>query len=152
MTSKPIETFVPHRGAMRLLDRVIEFDDERAVAEVDVPFDGLFVRDGGVPAWVGIEYMAQTIAAWAGARAVRAGEQPRLGFLLGSRRYEAMRADFPSGVTLRVETRCELIGSNGLGMFDCRILLGVDTVATGRLSVFEPPEGADVYAGPTEDS
>lgn len=152
MTRHPIDTFVPHRGAMRLLDRVIEVDEEQAAAEVDVPFDGLFVRDGAVPAWVGIEYMAQTIALWAGARAVQAGGQPRLGFLLGSRRYEARRADFPGGATLRVEARCELIGSNGLGMFDCRIVMDGDTVATARVSVFEPPEGADPLAGPTGDS
>ena len=59
---------------------------------------------------------------------------------------------FPSGVTLRVEARCELIGSNGLGMFDCRILLAGDTVATARVSVFEPPEGADLFAGPANES
>jgi predicted hotdog family 3-hydroxylacyl-ACP dehydratase len=152
MTPQPIAPFVPHRGPMCLLDRLVEADEERAVAEVDVPFDGLFVCDGEVPAWVGIEYMAQAIAAWAGARAVRAGGRPRLGFLLGSRRYEARCAGFPSGVTLRVEARCELIGSNGLGMFDCRILLGGDTVATARVSVFEPPEGADLFAGPAGES
>lgn len=152
MTAQRIDTLVPHRGAMRLLDRVIEVDEEQAVAEVDVPFDGLFVRDGAVPAWVGIEYMAQTIALWAGARAVQAGGPPRLGFLLGSRRYEARRAAFPSGVSLRVEARCELIGSNGLGVFDCRIVMDGDTVATARVSVFEPPEGADPLAGPSGDS
>ena len=82
----PIEQYLPHRGAMRLIDRLIEAGEEHAVAEVDVPDEGLFVRDGSVPAWVGIEYMAQTIAAWAGARALRTGGSPKLGFLLGSRR------------------------------------------------------------------
>ena len=68
-----IEAWMPHRGEMRLIDRLLVVDEVHAVAEVDVPLDGLFVRDGQVAAWVGIEYMAQTVAAWAGARARRYG-------------------------------------------------------------------------------
>lgn len=140
MTSA-IEAYLPHRGAMRLIDRVIVADETHAVAEVDVPDDGLFVQDGAVPAWVGIEYMAQTVALWAGARATRAGGAPAIGFLLGSRRYEADVAAFPGGATLRVEARCELAGDNGLGVFDCSIALAGAIVATARLSVFEPKDG-----------
>lgn len=140
----PIEHCIPHRGAMRLVDRLIEAGEEHAVAEVDVPAQGLFVRDGGVPAWVGIEYMAQTISAWAGARALRTGGTPRLGFLLGTRRYDAQRASFPCGSTLRIETRCELMAGNGLGQFDCRILLEGAAVAAARLSVFEPDDASVV--------
>ena len=129
---------------MRLVDRLIEAGEEHAVAEVDVPDEGLFVRDGCVPAWVGLEYMAQTVSAWAGMRALRTGGSPRLGFLLGTRRYDAQRPSFPCGATLRVETRCELIGSNGLGQFDCRIMLDGTRVATARLSVFEPDDASIV--------
>lgn len=136
------QAWIPHRGAMMLLDRVLEVGAEHSVAEVDVPLDGLFVRDGQVPAWVGIEYMAQTISAWAGGRARREGGAPRMGLLLGTRRYETRCASFPGGARLRVEARCELMGDNGLGVFDCRILLAGDEVATAKLSVFDPPEGA----------
>jgi predicted hotdog family 3-hydroxylacyl-ACP dehydratase len=114
---------------------------------VDVPFDGLFVRDGAVPAWVGIEYMAQTVSAWAGARARGQGGAPRAGLLLGSRRYEARRNAFPSGARLRVEARCELMGANGLGQFDCRIEMDGEEVATARIAVFDPPGGADFLQG-----
>lgn len=138
-----VEGWIPHRGAMRLIDRVLEVDADHSVAEVDVPFDGLFVRDGEVPAWVGIEYMAQTVSAWAGARARAQGGAPRAGLLLGSRRYEVKRGGFPCGARLRVEARCELIGANGLGQFDCRIEMDGEEVASARISVFDPPEGVD---------
>jgi len=141
MTSA-IEAYLPHRGMMRLIDRVVMADAECAVAEVDVPFDGLFVQDGAVPAWIGIEYMAQTIALWAGARTMRDGGAPCIGFLLGSRRYETHVAAFPGGATLRVEARCELQADTGLGMFDCSIALDGDVVATARLSVFEPRDAS----------
>ena len=60
--------------------------------------------------------MAQAVAAWSGARARGAGGSPRIGFLLGSRRYEAREPVFAAGAELRVSARCELVGENGLGM------------------------------------
>jgi predicted hotdog family 3-hydroxylacyl-ACP dehydratase len=142
-----IESYIPHRGGMRLIDRVLEIDDEHVVAEVDVPFDGLFVRDGRVPSWIGIEYMAQTVSAWAGHRGRALGGAPRAGLLLGSRRYEVSCEGFPSGALLRVEVRCELIAANGLGQFDCRIVMDGRDVATGRIAVLDPPEGTTLLQG-----
>lgn len=139
-----VEGWIPHRGAMRLIDRVLSVDGEHAVAEVDVPFDGLFVREGEVPAWVGIEYMAQTVSAWAGARARTKGGPPRPGLLLGCRNYEVRRGGFPCGARLRIEARCELMGANGLGQFDCSIRMDGAELATGRISVFDPPAGTDL--------
>jgi predicted hotdog family 3-hydroxylacyl-ACP dehydratase len=136
----PMDEWVPHRGAMSLLDRVEHVDGNEVVAWVTVPVDGLFVGAGGVPAWVGIEYMAQAVAAWSGARARSAGGSPKIGFLLGSRRFEAHEPVFPSGAVLRISAHCELIGENGLGMFDCRIECDGRELARARLSVFQPPE------------
>lgn len=146
-TDERPEAWIPHRGAMRLIDRVVEVGAEHAVAEVHVPADGLFVQAGGVPSWIGLEYMAQAVAAWAGARARRAGAAPRVGLLLGSRRYEAHCAAFPSGERLRVEARCALMGENGLGLFDCRISMRGEEVATARIAVYEPEDAFTVLRG-----
>jgi predicted hotdog family 3-hydroxylacyl-ACP dehydratase len=105
-----------------------------------------------VPAWVGIEYMAQAVSAWAGARALSGGGQPRIGFLLGTRRYEARCAGFSGGRTLRVQARCEMMAGNGLGMFDCSIHLDGREIATGRLSVFEPSDPDGVAGSPTRET
>ncbi|MNR45943.1 hypothetical protein D3C85_1648500 [compost metagenome] len=43
---------------------------------------------------------------------------------------------------MRVEVRCELIGSNGLGMFDCQVLEHDRPLARARISVYEPEDGA----------
>jgi predicted hotdog family 3-hydroxylacyl-ACP dehydratase len=136
-----LDAWIPHRGAMQLLDRIVHVDAENAVAELRVPADGLFNQDGQVPAWIGIEYMAQTISAWAAGRHhQRGGEGAKLGLLLGSRRYTAHRGAFPAGATLRVSTHCEIIGDNGLGMFDCRIEMDGEEVAVAKVSVFEPDD------------
>jgi predicted hotdog family 3-hydroxylacyl-ACP dehydratase len=139
-----MDTWVPHRGAMNLLDDVEHCDELTIVARVRVPGEGLFHGAEGVPAWVGIEYMAQAVAAWSGVRAQAGGGSPRIGYLLGSRRYEAAVPAFEVGAQLRVFASCELMGDNGLGMFDCRIEQDGRVLASGRLSVFEPPDQEDV--------
>ena len=138
-----MDKWVPHRGAMSLLDDVVAHDDLSIVARVRVSADGAFTGAEGVPAWVGIEYMAQAVAAWSGARARAEGGSPRIGYLLGSRRYEAAVPAFAIGAELEVFAQCELMGDNGLGMFDCRITQDGRVLASGRLSVFEPPQGSE---------
>ena len=135
-----IEYVIPHRGAMRLIDRLLDRDADGIRVGLTVPGDGLFIEPAGMPAWVGIEYMAQAIAAWAGCRARAAGREPPLGFLLGTRRYEPALAHFPAGAELVVEARCEMMGDNGVGAFACRILLGGEPVAETVVTVFEPPD------------
>lgn len=137
---RDIESVLPHRDSLRLIDRVIEWQSESIVVEVDVPGQGLFSRADGVPAWVGVEYMAQAIAAWAGCRARQAGGEPSIGFLLGTRRYQSAWTHFPAGTLLRVEAIRELLGDNGLGMFACRIEANGDEIASANVSVFEPPD------------
>jgi len=137
-----IDAVLPHRDSMRLIHRVVAWQDESIAVEVDVPTQGLFCTPDGVPAWVGVEYMAQAIAAWAGCRAWQTGAEPSIGFLLGSRRYTAHRPYFAAGSCLRVEANCELLGENGLGMFACRILAGDIEVAVANVSVFQPTDAA----------
>lgn len=135
-----IERVVPHRGTMRLIDRLLAWDEDTVAVELRVPHEGPFSHDDGVPAWVGVEYMAQAIAAWAGCHARRAGREPSVGFLLGTRRYQSSVAFFPAGAMLRVEATRELLGENGLGMFSCRILGDGEELAVANVSVFEPPD------------
>ncbi len=135
-----IERVIPHRGTLRLIDRLLSWDEDRVAVEVRVPADGPFNDEDGVPAWVGVEYMAQAIAAWAGCQARGRGGEPNIGFLLGTRRYEAQVPNFPAGSLLRVEAVRELLGDNGLGMFACRILADGAEIASANVSVFEPPD------------
>jgi predicted hotdog family 3-hydroxylacyl-ACP dehydratase len=142
-----IEHYVPHRGAMCLIDRLIEADDEHAVAEAEVPAGGLLVgEDGRMPAWATIEHMAQTVAAWAGARARRQGRPVPLGFLLGTRRLELHQTSLAAGTRLHIRTRCEMIAANGLGMFECQVSAAGQPVANAFVSVYEPEDALSYLA------
>lgn len=143
----PVADVVPHAGAMRLIDELLQADDEQCVARATVRGTQLFVDDAGMPGWVGIEYMAQTIAAWAGMQAWRVGRKPGIGFLLGSRRYVCDVAAFPVGSMLTIAARAELIGDNGLGMFSCTLSLDGREVAQASVSVFKPADARAFLQG-----
>jgi len=140
MEMPDIRSLVPHTGAMLLLDRVLAADADSLCAEVVIRADSLFCADGGIGSWVGIEYMAQTIAAHAGHLARLRGQPVTIGFLLGSRRYDCARPVFAVGSVLRVFARCLLLAGNGLGSYECRIEDDHGIVATATVSVFQPAD------------
>jgi predicted hotdog family 3-hydroxylacyl-ACP dehydratase len=134
-----VAELLPHTGDMVLLDRVVDCDGQGLTAELTVRGDGLLGGDHeSVPAWIGIEYMAQTVAAYAGMQARLAGEPVRIGFLLGTRRYSSNVAAFKAGAVLTVRA-IKVIQDDGLGVFDCRIT-GDGIEVTANLNVYQPPE------------
>ncbi len=142
-----IEDFLPHRGPARWIDRLIEADADHAVVESDVPAEGRQVQGGAMPAWAGIELMAQTVAVWAGERSRRAGRPVRVGLLLGTRRYETHIDRFASGRTLRIAAHCDFVSDAGLGMFSCSIHDGAALLAQAQVSVFEPVDATPYLSG-----
>jgi predicted hotdog family 3-hydroxylacyl-ACP dehydratase len=142
MAYPEIHTLVPHADPMVLLDRVVSFEDENLCAEVTIRSDSMFCGADGVGAWVGIEYMAQAIAAHAGYEQQLHGLPIKIGFLLGSRRYESSCSAFPVGSVLRIFVHRVLLSENGLGSYECRIE-GMDhengnLLATATVTVFQP--------------
>ena len=136
-----IRSVLPHSGPMVLLDRVLAVSAEELCAEVCIGAHSLFFDGTGVGAWVGIEYMAQAIAAWDGYHTRQRNESVKIGFLLGSRRYESHCASFPVGSVLQVQIRRVLQGENGLAAFDCKIVDGAAaTLANATITVFQPED------------
>lgn len=130
---------LPHSGQMILLDKVTFVDETRLTAQLVVRGDGLLLGNAeSVPAWTGIEYMAQAIGAYVGIQAKQAGLPIQLGFLLGTRRYDSNVDSFPVGSALSV-TAEKILQDEQLAVFECRISGdNVDICAT--LNVYQPPE------------
>lgn len=137
MDTSDIAQFVPHTGLMRWLDRIVGHGDDWLEAEGTVRLGGLIGDDNGMGAWAGIEYMAQTIGAYAGLRARMRGEPVKIGLLVGIRRYESRLSLFLAGSRLRVWVKHDYSAGNGLSIFDCRIICDDAEVATAALSVFQ---------------
>ncbi|MBB3118900.1 ApeP family dehydratase [Pseudoduganella violacea] len=151
MSMPEFRSLVPHAGPMALLDRVLEADEESLCAEVAIRADSLFCADGGVGSWVGIEYMAQAVAAHAGYLARQRGEAVKPGFLLGSRRYTTTSPLFALGAVLHVRVRQVLRGENGLAAFECSIAdggaAGQEVLASATLTVFQPEDVNEFLQG-----
>ncbi|MES2039448.1 MAG: hotdog family protein [Pseudomonadota bacterium] len=141
----PVRDLVPHDGEMVLLDRVLSADDENLCAEVSIRPETLFCEASGVGAWVGIEYMAQAIAAHAGYLAQLRGEPVKVGFLLGSRRYDCNQPAFALGSVLHIHVHKALQGDNGLGAFECQIRDSANgaSLANATITVFQPANVKD---------
>jgi 3-oxoacyl-[acyl-carrier-protein] synthase I len=134
-----IVELVPHRPPMLLLDRVLSYDGECVICETVLEPGSPFVDDGEVPALVGIEYMAQAIAAGAGLSARDKGETAaRMGFLLGCRKLTIAVDSFQVGDRLTVEAR-RTWGENELGSFSCKVQRGDQVVVEGALTVYQGP-------------
>ena len=151
MIDWPLAELLPHAGDMILIDQVLSFDEEQIQTRLTVKPGGLFNRaDGSLPAWVGIELMAQSVAAYAGCRARQKGEAVELGFLLGTRKFECNVEHFPAGTELTIHGLRSLEDDNGMGVFECH-LTGHGIQASARLNVFRPPQAAN-YLDESKDT
>lgn len=135
----PMESMLPHRRPMILLDRMVEAGDNGATCEVNIRPGIPFADEEGVPAHVGLEYMAQAIGALSGFHRWKAGLPIEVGFLIGAPKFHSSCATFRLGQTLRVEA-VRVWGENQLARCEC----AVKDAATGEvlqqssLSVFLP--------------
>jgi predicted hotdog family 3-hydroxylacyl-ACP dehydratase len=137
MALPDIRDVVPHSGRMVLLDRLVAFDGESLTAELTIRADALFADEQGVGAWVGVEYMAQAVAALAGLEARQIGGNAKIGYLVGARHYSCNVPYFPLGAALRISVRRDAPGDLRLGSFACSITAeGISAEAT--VTVFQP--------------
>ena len=139
-----IDAILPHRGRMMLLDAFHEYSAEHVICGVTIHAGSMFC-DGvnGVPAWVGLEYMAQTVCAFSGFEEVRAGSAPSIGLLLGTRGYECSAEWFPLGARLLVRADLLMRDENNLVAFACTIHDHESLLARSDLKAYRPK---DVHA------
>ena len=84
-----------------------------------------------------------------GWQARQLGQQPRIGLLLGTRRYRCSVARFAAGQRLQVDIERGYQADNGLGQFDCRIHADGAELASATLTVFGPEDPSAFLNGET---
>ncbi|PUA28640.1 MAG: hypothetical protein B0W54_14045 [Cellvibrio sp. 79] len=137
---------------MLLLEQILDWDDEQLCALVIIRRSMPMVDERGLPAWVGLELMAQATAALAGCRAQQKQQPVQMGFLVGTRRYHASCSYFPLGARLEVRVRQTLHGDNGLGVFDCTLAgTGEHSAITAgaSINIFQPDNPEQFIQGTT---
>jgi predicted hotdog family 3-hydroxylacyl-ACP dehydratase len=134
----PIEALLPHRDGMLLVDRVIDSAEGTLRAVLEIRESAWYVDANGMPAWMALEAMAQTVAACVGNTRRGQGLPPVQGYLLGTRRFRSARSAFPVGCTLEIVAERQYQEPSGIGAFECRIELDGERVADATLTVFDP--------------
>lgn len=145
----PATALLPHSGNIVLLDEIVSCDDDTLEASVTVRSSLFSQADGSLPPWIGLEILAQAVAAWSGCQALAAGKPVRMGFLLGTRQYECRVDAFPPGAALAVRVARTLQDDSGMGIFEGSILEGAREIAQARLNVYQP-EDISRYTQETE--
>jgi predicted hotdog family 3-hydroxylacyl-ACP dehydratase len=137
----PIEELIPHRGAMLWIERLISASDDSVEAAASVPADAWYLDgEGGMPAWLGIELMAQTLSAHVGLKSRLLGKPPKPGVLLGCRAYRASGPAFPPGAALCITARLSYRDESGFAAYDCAIRSACGLAVSATLKVYEPAD------------
>jgi predicted hotdog family 3-hydroxylacyl-ACP dehydratase len=138
-TSFAVEQLIPHSPPMVLLDRILYYDSMALIAEITIKAGCMFYDPAvqGVPAWVGIEYMAQAISALGGLRAIEKQESIKIGFLLGTRKMLLQQKVLRADCTYQVHVKQLFWDDSGLANFDCEIRDGEQLCVTAKVTVFE---------------
>jgi len=137
-------SIIPHKGKMFLLDRINNYNPQECTieAEYKITQDCIFYDSeiSGVPAWVGFEFIAQSIAAFAGIRDMQIlrekGQPPKIGFILS---VSALTIEIPfykEGSILTIKTK-EIQNMAPVYNFYGEILLDGKIVLCGKLTVME---------------
>lgn len=134
--------YLPHAAPMVLLDRVIAVSDDGAHCQVRVSHDGVLApfldAQGQLPAWFGVEIIAQTVGVWSGWHGLQAdGATPQPGMLLGGRGYRAQQSCFSGGALLDVQVKL-LMRDDKIASFEGQIFIDGEPVAAGRLNTYQP--------------
>lgn len=134
--------FLPHKTPMVLVERVIAVNDDSVHCQVSTAKEGclapFLTTQGELPAWFGVEIMAQTVGVWSGWQAKRAGSTLILpGMLLGGRGWRATQSTFPANATLDITMRL-LMRDDRMGSFEGEICHGERLLASGRLNTYQP--------------
>lgn len=138
MKNYTIESLIPHRGKMKLIDTILSVNPQErsltsrvTVTAQDTFYDQLL---GGVPAYVSFEYMAQSISALSAITDERKNPQP--GVILSVSNLLCQQNIFPSDTTVTVQVKENCVVGD-LYTFDCTASIDERQVVSCTLMVME---------------
>lgn len=143
MKKYSIEAVLPHQAPMILIDSLNSYHNDGCVCDVTITENSPFYNETkkGVANYIGSEYMAQAIAAYAGALALNNNNTVKIGFLLGSRKYKAFKPYFKLNEKLSIKVEVLYQEESGLSVFECEITSSKNEVlAQAKINVFQPQD------------
>ena len=131
---------LPHGPGMVLLDRLLGYEAEAVTCEVIIRPDSRFCDGRSVPAWVGLEYMAQALGVFTGIARLQQGRPVQVELLLGTRAYDCAVPAFAVGSRLQVRVKLLFWDPDGVCAFACEIREGAAVLARSEVKGYEPDD------------
>lgn len=133
-----ILNYIPHRRTMALIETIKKKDKENFVIGLEITENSALSTLQGVPTYCGVEYMAQSIAAY-NTMFYSEGERAKIGFMVSIRNFKSSKEFFEIGSSLEVHIDPVLIVSNS-GTFNCKILSNNNEISSARITAYVPTE------------
>ncbi len=133
--SVDIQTLLPQRPPMVMVDRLVSADEKSAETVLDIRQDNIFVEDGALKTFAIIENMAQTCAAQLGYadQYIHGHNDVRIGYI-GS--FKKMKIVDAPKVGKTVLTRIVVLGEVGdLKLVSAESFVEGRTIATAELTI-----------------
>ncbi|MFL0809881.1 MAG: hypothetical protein K6L76_05650 [Agarilytica sp.] len=142
-----VRDLVSHRPPMLLIDGLLDYGDDYAKTFINHYTPSIFANSNGdVPNWVGIEYMAQAIAVFAGLEHKKLGLDPKIGFLMGTRKYTPFVDVFKKGQYIEITaTRQYLSDEDRIALFQCTISAAGQHLAEADIKAIQPDDPKTLF-------
>lgn len=128
---------LPHRSPARLVERLVDADEQRGAAAIVVPAGNPFLAGATVPSFLGFEMAAQTAAGLEALARLRSGADPspRVGYLVAVRDARLHVEHLPVDRPLRAEVaRTE--GVHPLTFYRMTLTDGARTLVEGTIATY----------------
>jgi len=132
-----VANLLPHAPPMILLDDIIAHEENFVHTRVRIREGLPFFKNGGVPSYIALEYMAQTIGVWKGFLSQEHNQKPQIGFLIGSRQLILNTPFFKEGAILDVYGEPKY-NDGEMASFECWVESQGQRFAQATLNVFQP--------------
>lgn len=134
MTHPAIETLIPHRPPMLLVDEVVDHAGLRVSCRTTIRSDMPFVANGEIPALVALELFAQSACSLVSLLAGDRGAPMTGGAILGTRKLELHTDVLRVGDVLDIHCE-EKMALGPTAQIQCRLERRGELVAEGSINV-----------------
>jgi predicted hotdog family 3-hydroxylacyl-ACP dehydratase len=141
--ANPISHLLPHADPMVLIHGYVDQGESWLIAAVDLSRANVFSTPEGTPSYVALEYMAQTIAAYAGSQNLARDLPPQIGFLLGTRQFESSSVYLPSEGVALLRVDAIFAEEATVCLFECSMYVPGEPatqLARATIKVFQPDD------------
>lgn len=135
-----ISKFLLHGDKIILIDEITYFDIEKISSKTIIKADNDFLQDNVFPTYKSIEMMAQTLGVYQGKLAELRGLKPRIGFLLGCRKFEIFKSALQINDVIKINAVQSIQDESGFGVYDCEMFCNDELAARASLNVLSPDD------------